>query len=252
MCASYEKCTRQDVPAHPLTMPKVYEGRSRSVADRSQTATKVRGERRWPVVLAVVISMLLLIAQPHHVFPIMRWLIPAIEGVLLIVIIAMDPGRIDSRSTSARRFEIGLVIVMVSAALYGTAILIHDLVYGSSVTDAAASLLKAGGNVWLGNVVAFSLLYWELDSGGPGVRAHHMPGSPGFAFPQQLNPEVAPPSWRPRYVDYFYLSFTSATAFSPTDAMPLVPWAKLSMALESLISLLILGLVVARAVNIFS
>jgi hypothetical protein len=202
--------------------------------------------------LAVLSAMFLSLAQPHHVFPIMRWAIPAFEGVLLITIIAIDPGRIDNRSRAVRRITIGLVAFMVLAALYATAVLIGDLVHGSSVTSSAATLLTAGGTVWFGNIVAFSLLYWELDSGGPAVRALQMPKAPDFAFPQQLDPEVAPAEWRPVYVDYFYLSVTSATAFSPTDAMPLVPWAKLSMALEELISLVIFGLVVARAVNIFS
>jgi hypothetical protein len=79
-----------------------------------------------------------------------------------------------------------------------------------------------------------------------------MPRYPELGFPQLLNPHVAPPGWRPRFVDYLYLGFTNATAFSPTDVMPLVPWAKVAMALQSVISLTILGLVIARAVNVFS
>jgi hypothetical protein len=74
----------------------------------------------------------------------------------------------------------------------------------------------------------------------------------GFAFPQQLNPDLAPPGWRPRFIDYLYLGFTNAIAFSPTDTMPLAPWAKVAMAIQSMISLAILGLVVARAVNVFT
>ncbi len=201
--------------------------------------------------LAVLTSMFFIVAQPHHEFPILRWVIPAFEGVLLITIIAVDPGRIDDRSKLARRLTIGLIAFMVLAALWGTSVLIKDLIHGSSVTLSAASLLAAGATVWFANIVAFSLLYWELDCGGPAARAQQMPKTPDFAFPQQLEPEVTPAGWRPQYVDYFYLAFTSATAFSPTDAMPLVPWAKLSMALQQLISLVLFGLVVARAVNVF-
>jgi hypothetical protein len=102
------------------------------------------------------------------------------------------------------------------------------------------------------NNIAFALLCWELDSGGAAARAHQLPRHADFAFPQQLNPDVAPPSWRPRFVDYLYLGFTNATAFSPTDAMPLAPWAKSAMTVQSLVSLLILGLVIARAVNVFT
>ena len=90
------------------------------------------------------------------------------------------------------------------------------------------------------------------DGGGAAARAHHLPAFPDLAFPQQLNPRIARPSWRPRFIDYLYLGFTNATAFSPTDVMPLVPWAKIAMTVQSLISLAILGLVVARAVNVFS
>jgi hypothetical protein len=92
----------------------------------------------------------------------------------------------------------------------------------------------------------------KLDGGGAAARAYHAPNHPDLAFPQQLNPSIAPAGWRPRFIDYLYLGFTNATAFSPTDVMPLVPWAKITMAVQSVISIAILGLVIARAVNIFT
>src|SRR4029079_13047843 len=116
----------------------------------------------------------------------------------------------------------------------------------------ASELLQAGTIVWASNNIAFALLYWELDGGGAAARAHDLPVAHGFAFPQQLNPAVGPPDWRPRFIDYLYLGFTNATAFSPTDAMPLAPWAKISMTGQSLISLALLALVIARAVNLFA
>jgi hypothetical protein len=94
------------------------------------------------------------------------------------------------------------------------------------------------------------LLYWELDSGGPLARYERRRTYPDFAFSQHLNPELAPPGWRPRYVDYLILGLTTNTAFSPTDVMPMAAWAKLTMALQSLISLSVIGLVIARAVNV--
>lgn len=124
--------------------------------------------------------------------------------------------------------------------------------WGGPETNSASALLSAGTIVWACNNIAFALLYWELDSGGAAARAHHLPRHPELAFPQQLNPQLAPEDWRPRFIDYLYLSFTNALAFSPTDTMPLVPWAKATMAVQSLISLAILGLVVARAVNVFA
>jgi hypothetical protein len=125
-------------------------------------------------------------------------------------------------------------------------------VHGGPETNSASDLLKAGSIVWLSNAIAFTLLYWELDGGGAAARAHDLPRYPDLAFPQQLNPIIGPPGWRPRFVDYVYLSFTNSTAFSPTDVMPLVPWAKLAMAVQATVSLAILGLVIARAVNVFS
>ena len=104
--------------------------------------------------------------------------------------------------------------------------------------------------MWVANNIAFGLLYWEIDCGGAAARAHRLKPHPDFAFPQQLSPEVAPDGWRPRFVDYLYLGFTNATAFSPTDVMPLTPRAKFPMLVQSLASLILLGLVVSRAVNV--
>jgi hypothetical protein len=98
----------------------------------------------------------------------------------------------------------------------------------------------------------FGLLYWLLDSGGPYARYVGERPYLDFAFTQQMSPELAPPGWRPHYVDYFILGLTTSTAFSPTDVMPLARWAKLTMALQSLISLTVVGLVIARAVNVFA
>ena len=95
-------------------------------------------------------------------------------------------------------------------------------------------------------------MYWLLDSGGPLARFRGERPFPDFAFSQQLSPELAPPGWRPLYVDYFVLGVTTSTAFSPTDVMPMRAWAKLMMAAQSLISLTVVGLVIARAVNVFS
>jgi hypothetical protein len=94
------------------------------------------------------------------------------------------------------------------------------------------------------------LLYWLLDSGGPLARAHRERRYPDFLFTQQANPEFARPGWRPYYVDYLILGLTTNTAFSPTDVSPMSYWAKLTMALQSLISLVLIGLVIARAVNV--
>ena len=212
----------------------------------------VSAEARWPMAGAILSAMLLTVLLPADVRLGPQWALPLIEGVLLIVVIAADPGSVTRRSRELRAVSIALVSVLVVGSLWSTALLIDDLVHGGPETNSASELLKAGSIVWLSNAIAFTLLYWELDGGGAAARAHERPEYPDLAFPQQLNPIIGPPGWRPRFVDYVYLSFTNSTAFSPTDVMPLVPWAKLAMAVQATISLAILGLVVARAVNVFS
>ena len=117
------------------------------------------------------------------------------------------------------------------------------------MTD-AGSLLFNGGAVWLTNVIVFALWYWEADRGGPAARANARHEYPDFLFAQMTAPEMAPRDWEPRFLDYLYLSFTNATAFSPTDTLPLSRWAKLTMMAQSAVSLVTVALVIARAVNI--
>jgi hypothetical protein len=212
----------------------------------------VVGEARWPMAGAVVAAMVLTILLPAAFRLGPRWLLPLIEGTLLVAVIAGDPGRISRRSRLLRAISIALVVVLVLGTLWATGQLIDDLIHGGPETDSASDLLEAGGVVWVSNNIAFALLYWELDGGGAAARAHHAADQLDLAFPQQLNPRIAPPSWQPRFIDYLYLGFTNATAFSPTDVMPLAPWAKITMAVQAVISLAILGLVVARAVNVLA
>jgi hypothetical protein len=201
---------------------------------------------------AVLAAMVLTILLPDAVRLGPRWVLPLIEGVLLVAVIAGDPVTVSRRSRELRALSIVLVSVLVLGALWATVQLIGDLIHGGPETNSATDLLEAGTIVWVSNNIAFALLYWELDGGGAATRAHHLPTHADLAFPQQLNPRIAPPGWRPRFIDYLYLGFTNATAFSPTDVMPLAPWAKIAMAVQSLVSLGLLGLVIARAVNVFT
>jgi hypothetical protein len=159
---------------------------------------------------------------------------------------------VSARGRWLRRLSIALVLSLTVVAVVSTAVLITDLIRGGKVTESAGPLLASGALIWLGNCLVFGLLYWLLDSGGPLARFRGERPYPDFAFSQQLSPELAPPGWRPVYVDYLILGLTTSTAFSPTDVMPMTAWAKLTMALQSLISLMVVGLVIARAVNVFS
>ena len=201
---------------------------------------------------AVIAACVLVVLSPDAVRPGPNWLVPLLAGILLGALVIGDPGRIDRRSNVLRVLSIVLVAVLVVNALWTTGQLVSDLITGGPETNSAGDLLAAGTVVWVANNIAFALLYWELDGGGAPARVHKQRTRPDFGFPQQLNPGLGWQDWSPRFIDYLYLGFTNATAFSPTDVMPLVPWAKISMAVQALVSLALLTLVVARAVNIFS
>lgn len=225
---------------------------SEGTAAAQEKAAREAGERRLPVVLALLVAAALPLLMPDRLFPGPRWLLPSITFVLMVSMLILDPGRIDRRGRRIRLVQIAILVVLAVGTTYATVALADALVVGSAgITNSANALLRAGGLVWVALAITFALLYWELDIGGPGERAHRERHYPDLAFPQDLNPEVARPGWRPTFVDYMYLGITNNLAFSPTDVMPLSHWAKMSMSLQSVASLLVLGLVIARAVNIF-
>ena len=200
------------------------------------------------VTLVLALAVPLLLPARFSLGP--SWAVPVVEALLLVAIVAIDRGRIDRRSAAGRALSLVLVAVLVADAAGVTGRLIVDLVEGGPETNSATDLLKTGFLVWLYTIIAFSFLYWTLDGGGPESRFLAPPAFPDLAFPAQLNPGIAPPGWRPEFFDYLYLGFTDATAFSPTDVMPIARWAKLAMTAQSVCSLMILGLVIARAANI--
>jgi uncharacterized membrane protein len=216
----------------------------------------VRAESRWPPVIVVLVFVVLnaglRLWLPGEDAIAAPWLDPSIELVLLGVLVASDPLGVNRRARWLRRVSIGLVLLMVAASLWATVILTDHLLNGAPQTNSAGYLLASGALVLVGNNLAFALVYWEFDSGGPLARLERKAPHPEFAFPQQINPDLAPPGWRPIFVDYLYLGFTNSTAFSPTDVMPLVPWAKSAMVVQSTVSLVVIGLVVARAVNVLT
>jgi len=213
-------------------------------------------EPRWPLALVLLffigLTVVLRLAVPHRAALSPTWLVPAVEVALFVALVAADPGHLVGRARWLRPVSVGLILALAAIALTSTVLLVDDLVRGSAVTQSAAALLASGGLVWVGNALVFGLLYWDLDSGGPLARYRGERAYPDFAFSQHLNPELAPAGWRPRYVDYLILGITTSTAFSPTDVMPMAAWAKLTMALQSLMSLTVVGLVIARAVNAFT
>jgi len=208
-------------------------------------------------VLYATLPTRFVIGSSAGVFSLARWFVPALTAVLLTVLLLSVPeGRLarlfelPTRDLRAGRRIAVLTVTAVISAANGLSIvwLVHLLVNGANTQ--ANQLLRAGIHMWCLNVIVFALWFWELDSGGPRARLDARPAARDFMFPQQLQPEPDWATWRPAFLDYLYLSFTNATAFSPTDAMPFSRWAKMLMLVESAASLLLAIMVVARAVNI--
>lgn len=207
-----------------------------------------KGESRLPINVVVALVILMQLTLPKSLNISFPWFICGIEAALLVLINILEPRRVSSHSGTPRNLSLGLAAAMSAANLYSIARLINELLNGQ-VRD-AKSLLLTGGSIWLTNVIVFALWYWEFDRGGPGARAAAKKSVPDFMFPQMSDPDLAAPHWSSSFFDYLYISFTNSSAFSATDVLPLTRWAKALMLLQSVTSLIVVALVVARAVNI--
>jgi hypothetical protein len=179
------------------------------------------------------------------------WVVPVVVVALLALLIVGDPGRID-RQKPWLRIVTGTVIAVITLANLAAAIrLVADILTSNKLyANNAGGLLAVGGVIWVTNVIAFALWYWDLDRCGAAARANQSPRSPAFVFPEMQNPGYVPTTWMPRFVDYLFLAFWTATAVSPTDTAAIKPWAKLLMMIESAASIALFALVIARAINI--
>ena len=180
------------------------------------------------------------------------WLVVAAPYICLAATLLLGLGRLVRRDWR-REIVIALLVLVWVLNVAGVVVLVISLVFHSATHITGRQLLLSGGTAWLTNAIAFGLAFWELDCGGPVARAlSAAPRRPDFQFPQDENPQLAREGWAPRLWDYFYVSLTNATAFSPTDAMPLTRPAKALMAAESTLSAITVLLVAARAVNILA
>lgn len=209
-----------------------------------------QGETRWAVTAVMLAAIALQLVLPHRL-ALLRpvWALPVLEFVLLLALVAGNPRRVEPRTRRLRWLGLLLIGVISLANGWSAARLVADLLHGGG-GQGAVPLLRAGGVIWFTNVIVFALWYWESDRGGPMARVRGERQYADFLFVQMQSPELAPADWEPEFLDYLYLSFTNATAFSPTDVMPLSRWAKMLMLLQSSVSLVTVVLVVARAVNI--
>jgi uncharacterized membrane protein len=209
------------------------------------------GEARWPALLAVLAAIGLQLILPESLIRGLgnRSLIPALEGALFLVLLVANPGQISEEESRLRVVGIALIALITVANVVSLIELVHALLYGTKA--GGRPLVYASLPIWLTNVIVFGLWYWALDRGGPAARQQPKHRRPDFLFPQMSTPGSSP-GWVPDFLDYLYTSFTNATAFSPTDTMPLTPWSKLLMMFQSLASLVTVAVVISRAVNILS
>jgi hypothetical protein len=204
----------------------------------------------WEAQLAVLATVALYVALPARLTVGPRWLVPSLEGVLLFGLAISTPYRHHTQSPVRRRISIGLIALVSAANFAAEGLLVHYLLQGN--TAGGRALVLSAAQIWFTNVAVFGLWFWEVDRGGPHVRTTPEARAPDFLFPQMGAREASLRGWRPAFLDYLYISFTNASAFSPTDAMPLSLRVKSLMLIESIASFLTVGLVAARAVNILN
>ena len=210
----------------------------------------------WPAQLCVLGAILLQIRLPGKLTVGPTWLLPSLEGALLIGLAASTPrGRVDEDHHIRRRVAIGLTALVNIANAISLYLLAHELLHTKRPINGHA-LILSGVAIWLTNLLIFALWYWQLDRGGPANRLRHPDpttpeGHPDFVFPEMDGgaPYTAP-GWTPGFLDYLSIAVTTATAFSPTDTLPNSQRAKALMNIQGLISLITLGLIISRAVNV--
>jgi hypothetical protein len=249
----------------PAAATRVARGSAATVARGSAAATRegaalVQRASRvtyWPAQLCVLAAILLQVGLSHQLTAGPRWLLPSLEGALLIGLAATTPhGRVDQDHPVRRRVAVGLIALVGIANAISLYLLAHELLH-KHVKNGHA-LILSGIAIWLTNVLIFALWYWQLDRGGPANRVRHPDphtpeGRPDFVFSQMdSGKEYLPDDWTPEFLDYLALAVTTATAFSPTDTMPISGEAKALMSTQALISLVTLGLIISRAVGILS
>lgn len=208
-------------------------------------------ESRWPATLAVVLALALYVTLPDKLAVGPRWIVPLLELALLVPLMITAPRRVHDEPGTRRLAAIVLIAIVNIANVGSLALLVH-LLLTSGGKATGVQLLSSSASIWFTNIIVFALWYWELDRGGPTRRLQAVHGEPDFLFPQMVTPGCAHPSWSPRFLDYLFVSFTNASAFSPTDTMPLTIAAKMLFLVQAVTSLLTVALVAARAVNILS
>ncbi len=208
-------------------------------------------EARWPVTLVVILAVGLSSTLSEQLTVGPSWLAPAIVLALLLPLLLSEPHWHHDAGWPWQRVVSLLMLAVLNVANLASLLLLVDLILTGGKATGTVLALEAG-KIWLVNVLVFGIWYWEIDRGGPRARHWRDNRPPDLLFPQMTSPDLAPGGWMPTFFDYLYVAFTNATAFSPTDTLPLSPGVKMLMLVQSLISLITVALVAARAVNILT
>ena len=217
------------------------------MGDHAETA---QFEPRWPAALTIVGVLVLLVLLPGRVRLLPQWAASVIGVAILAPIAAVGFTRGRHPLLRAERLvTLGFFAIATTGNLLNLTNVIREILHSSGAVG-GIELLASSIAIWMTNVLSFSLLYWQLDRGGPEARRGDYASTPDWQFPQEAMADVMPHDWRPAFVDYLFLGFCTATAFSPTGALPLRGRAMLLMMLESSISLVTIAVVAARSINI--
>jgi uncharacterized membrane protein len=207
-----------------------------------------RAEPSWPAQVTVLVAIGLQLLLPSRLTVGPSWLLPVLEAALLVGLAIASPRQLEGEHARRRRLALALIGLVSLANIVSLVLLSRGLLHHSSPDG--RQLIISGALIWLTNVLIFGLWYWETDRGGPGKRAAGRDEEPDFLYPQMNDDRVQTANWRPQFIDYLYVSLTNAAAFSPTDTMPLTPTAKSIMGAQSIVSLVTIGLVISRSINI--
>jgi uncharacterized membrane protein len=226
---------------------------------RKAETTPERAEHRWPVAVAILVALVLYATLPSTFTPALRYVVVGLCAIMFVPLLVLNPHHLKRETTWSKVLSRGVVGLLLAANLVALVQLVYQLAVESSD---GPGLLLAAVQVWVTNVIAFALVYWEIDRGGP-VARRLVPREEvelaDFRFPQDEDHDAIDEvrgrsskesDWMPGYIDYLYFSASDSMAFSPTDAMPLTHRAKLLMVIEAFAGFVILALVIARAVSL--
>ena len=228
------------------------DGGAADATSVGQAERSHRGEPRWAMAAAVLAAAVLHATLPPQIRAVGQvWVYPTVVFGLLAVLVIGDPGRIDKRDPWLRSVT-GLLIAFITVVNAVSAVHLVELIIANDDKQlgSADRLLGSGAAIWLINVIAFGLWYWDLDQGGAAERVWGTTRLPAFAFPETSSPEMVRPGWYPELIDYLHMSFGTSTALGPSDVSAIKHWSKIMMTLQSAVSLLLGVLIIARAINL--